>query len=51
MGWGDGLSDFGDFSVANQDGAVLDSAVRNREDGGVLDEQDRREWVGSFGAK
>ena len=52
----DGLSDFRDFAVLNEDGTVLDGAVRNREHRGVLDQDDggavrrsrgsRRIWEG-----
>src|SRR5580658_1246003 len=37
----DGRPDLRDFAVLNKDGAVLDGAVRNGEDGGVLDQNHR----------
>src|ERR1700722_19823481 len=33
---------FGDFTILNKDGAVLDRAVRDGEDGGVLNQDDGR---------
>ncbi len=33
-------TDFGNFAILDENGAVLDRAVRNRKDGGVLDQDD-----------
>src|ERR1700722_3734240 len=44
----EGRPDFRDFAVLNKDRAVLDGAVRNSEDGGVLD-QDHRRGIGRIG--
>src|ERR1700739_3679756 len=41
----DGWADFGNFSVFDQDGAVLDGTVRHSKHGGVLN-QDHRGGVG-----
>src|ERR1700675_3275860 len=38
----DGRPDFRDFAILNKDRAVLDGAVRNGEDRGVLDQDHRR---------
>ena len=46
----DGGADFGDFAILNKDGAVLDGAVRNGEDGGVLNQDDRRR-IGRSGGR
>src|SRR5216683_910055 len=37
----DGLADFRNLAILNQDGTVLDGAMRNGEDGGVLNQDDR----------
>ena len=44
-------ADFGDFSVLDQDGAVLDRAVRDGQNRGVLDEHDCGRWVSRFGGE
>src|SRR5260370_30039489 len=36
----DSLADFGDFAILNKDRTVLDGAVRDGEDGGVLNDND-----------
>ena len=36
------LRHLGNFAILNKDGAVLDGAVRNGEDRGVLNQDDRR---------
>src|SRR5580704_6676636 len=46
----DGRPDFRDFAILNKDRAVLDGAVRNGEDGGVLD-QDHRWRIRRSGGK
>src|SRR6266699_3465434 len=37
----DGLADFRNLAILNQDGTVFDGAMRNREDGGVLNQDNR----------
>src|SRR5712691_11030304 len=37
----DGLADFRNLAIPNQDGTVFDGAMRNGEDGGVLNQDDR----------
>src|ERR1700731_2321862 len=41
-----GSADLGDLSVPDEDGTMLDVAVRNSEDGGVLNQYDRRGLAG-----
>src|SRR5229473_10300 len=36
----DGLADFRDFAIFNEDGAVLNRSVRNSENGGILNDDD-----------
>src|SRR5260370_26627828 len=42
----DGLADFRDLAILNQDGTVFDGAMRNGEDGGVLNQDDRGRFRG-----
>src|SRR5262249_19800568 len=45
----DRLADFGDFSILDENGTVLDGAVRDGKDGGVLD-HNHRGWVRGRGS-
>src|SRR6266849_3611602 len=42
----DGLADFRNLAILNQDGTVFDGAMRNGEDGGVLNQDDRGRFRG-----
>src|SRR5258708_1669113 len=42
----DGLADFRDLAILNQDGTVFDGAMGNGEDGGILNQDDRGRFRG-----
>src|SRR6266478_6793239 len=43
----DGLADFRNLAILNQDGTMFDGAMRNGEDGGVLNQDDRGRFRGN----